>query len=161
MQIFLHPHREIMLPSFVSALKEFDPTSCLVLKAIYHPTPASAISVIVRVLPTQFLHSTGSSLLTELHVPYSFPEFFSPNLAPDATPLAVSISLRNMQRLGIVQILEGGDNTWTQGRYDSLYQHPFLVDFKKSLDDRFFECECRPLTIQLTDYGLAFANMVL
>ncbi|GHU76418.1 hypothetical protein AGMMS49992_22040 [Clostridia bacterium] len=149
--------KDEVFPSFVSAIKEFDNTACVVFKALSRPYPAVAISVIVRVKPVKLLRDSGSHVLHDMYIPYSFPEFFAPHMAPEIPPLMVSIALRNMQRLGLITVLEGGDSPLTEEKYDSLYQHPFLTDFKNDLDSRFFECECNPLTICLTDYGCAFA----
>lgn len=133
-------------PSFVDAIKQMSPIEAMVLE---------------RIVDFRQLRCANIKFCFDLmEYVKAMPNHFVPELIDLADPFIISASLVNLERLALIQIIDGD----IKGKdYEVIKEHPYVVErekifrsFGKEIEVKLSKC-----TIRITNYGEQFVRTCL
>ncbi len=135
-------------PSFVDAIKQMSPLDARVLSAVVAKTQ-------YRCGKIKFLIKNTTQIYSK-----AMPDHFVVELCDLADPFAISSSLINLERLGLVEITEGGLKS---GGYETMRTHPFVQQRIKIFEQfgKEFEVKVSEHAVVLNNYGTQFAKICM
>ncbi|MBQ7767357.1 MAG: DUF4393 domain-containing protein [Oscillospiraceae bacterium] len=135
-------------PAYVDAIRQMSPLDARVMAEIVNYTQLRCISIKFSIVDSTNVYSKG------------MPDYFVEELCGLADPFAVSASLINLSRLGLIEIING---TIKGADYEALMSHPYVIS-RKELFERFgneFILKDTKSTVALNNYGINFAKVCL
>lgn len=134
-----------VLPSFVDAIRQMSSLDAQIMQVL-------AKYVQLRCAVIKFVIKDSFQLYRD-----GMPDYFVEELLEFGDPFVISASLKNLERLGIIDI-------WPKGLqnndYEVLREHPYVVErFEKfKTFGKEIEIDLQENAIQLNDYGKCFVN---
>lgn len=135
-------------PAFVDAIRQMSPLDAKILSLIVREKqlPCGEIQFVIRREALVYLDGMPIHFVTEL--------------IDLGDPFVISTSLTNLERLGLIRILDDGFNGVD---YESMKSHPYVLSRKEIFDKygKDIEITLKERAITLDDYGKQFATICL
>lgn len=135
-------------PSYVDAIKQMNPLDARVLDRMADFMQLRSVSV-------KFCLNNDTQVYTN-----AMPNIFCQELCDLEDPFTVSLSVINLARLGLIDIIDG---TIKGANYEELLNHPYVISRKEFYESfgKEFSIQKSDKVIVLTDYGKAFIKVCL
>lgn len=135
-------------PSFVDAIKQMSPLDASILSKVSKSDRLACANIRFSIIGSNKEYSKG------------MPNYFVEELYEFADPFLVSSSLNNLDRLGLIRIIQGN----LKGvDYQKIKLHPYVLGRKEMFEKygESFECKLSEYAIELTNYGQQFVDICI